>query len=117
MCSSKHDTQTANNTLKDHQSQRGNAKPAQPMARSRNQNASVKRNGQQTDEGSHQPMTVLVKNIADHFRPRIKKHVVAKSGRPIRHGKSRAFAGDEAADEKQGKRGAGENDGDSMRPN
>ncbi len=44
-------------------------------------------------------MTMLVENIANHFRPRIKEHVVAETGRPIRHGQSRAFAGDEPADE------------------
>src|ERR1700752_2155533 len=62
-------------------------------------------------------MTALVKNIADHFGPRVKEHVVAEGGRPVGYGKTCAFAGNEAADEKQRKSGAGKADGESMRPN
>src|ERR1044072_3360301 len=62
-------------------------------------------------------MTVLVKNIAGHFRPGVKKHVVAEGRRPVRHSEARALTGDETADKKQRKGCASENYGESMRPN
>src|SRR5262244_137334 len=62
-------------------------------------------------------MTVFVKNIADHFGPGVKKHVVAEGRRPVRHSEPGAFTGDETADKKQRKRCASENYGESMRPN
>src|SRR5215475_3112009 len=62
-------------------------------------------------------MTVFVKNIADHFGPGVKKHVVAEGRRPVRHSEARAFTCDEAANKKQRKSCASENYGESMRPN
>src|SRR5262245_24363324 len=62
-------------------------------------------------------MTVFVKNIADHFGPWVKKHVVAEGRGPIRHSEAGAFTGDETADEKQRKSCASEKYGESMRPN
>ena len=59
-------------------------------------------------------MAVFVKNIADHFGPWVKEHVVPEGVWPIANGKARAFAGDEAADEKQRKSSTGEDDGESM---
>src|SRR5262245_7747998 len=61
-------------------------------------------------------MTVFVKNIAGHFGPGVKKHVVAESRRPVRYSEARAFTCDEATDKKQRKSGASENDGESMGP-
>src|SRR5215475_303857 len=62
-------------------------------------------------------MTVFVKNIADHFGPGVKKHVVAEGRRPVRHSEARAFTGDEAANKKQRQSCTSENYGESMRPN
>src|SRR6266850_4292572 len=62
-------------------------------------------------------MAVFVKNIADHFRPWVKEHVVAEGRRPVRYGKTRAFAGDQTADKEQWERRAGEDYGESMGPN
>src|SRR5262245_44823834 len=62
-------------------------------------------------------MAVLVKNIADHFGPWVKEHMVAEGRRPVRYSKARAFTGDEAADKKQRKSGASESYGESMGPN
>src|SRR6266516_4126792 len=46
---------------------------------------------------------MLVKNIADHFRPRIQEHVITKRRRPIGNREPRALAGDEAADKEKRK--------------
>src|SRR6058998_773118 len=46
---------------------------------------------------------MLVKNIADHFRPRIQEHVISKRRRPIGNREPRALAGDEAADKEERK--------------
>src|SRR5882724_7268660 len=62
-------------------------------------------------------MAVFVKNIADHFGPWIEEHVVPKGRRPVGYGKSRTFAGDEAADKEQRKGRAGKNNSESMGPN
>jgi len=43
---------------------------------------------------------VFVKNIADHFGPGVKKHVVAEGRRPVRHSEASAFTGHETADKK-----------------
>ena len=48
-------------------------------------------------------MAMLVKNIADHFRPRIQEHVISKRRRPIGNREPRALAGDEAADKEERK--------------
>jgi hypothetical protein len=61
-------------------------------------------------------MAVFVKNIADHFGPWVQEHVVPEGVRPIGHGKARALAGDEAADEKQRKGRAGKDNSESMGP-
>jgi hypothetical protein len=60
---------------------------------------------------------MLVKNIADHFRPWVKKHVVPEGRRPIRHGESGAFAGHQTPNEQQRKSGPGKDDRHPMRPN
>jgi len=48
-------------------------------------------------------VAMLVKNIADHFRPRIQEHVISKRRWPIGNRKPRALAGDEAADKEERK--------------
>src|SRR6516164_3910567 len=62
-------------------------------------------------------MAVFVKNIAGHFGPWVKERVVPKGRRPVRDGKTRAFASDEAADKEQRKCCASKNDSESMGPN
>src|SRR5512142_2277730 len=59
---------------------------------------------------------MLVKNTADHFRPRIKKHVIPEGRGPIGNRKARPRARDQAADKQQRKRGPGENDRKPVRP-
>src|SRR4030095_10542463 len=62
-------------------------------------------------------MAVLVKNIADHFGPWVKEHMVAEGRRPVRYSKARAFSGNSAAEKTKRKRGTSENYGESMGPN
>src|SRR5205809_7331890 len=62
-------------------------------------------------------MAMFVENVADHFGPRVKKHVVPEGRRPVGDRKARPFAGDETADKTQRKRRAGQNDSETMGPN
>ena len=61
-------------------------------------------------------MAMLVKNIADHFRPRIQEHVISKRRRPIGNREPRALAGDEAADKEERKGRAGKDYREPMGP-
>ena len=61
-------------------------------------------------------MTMFVKNIADHLRPGVKKHVVAEGRRPVGYGQTGAQTGDQTTDKQQRERRAGEDDRESMGP-
>ena len=111
------DPKATNNSLQNNQQQRRDSKPPQPMTTLPKPKCQGQSNSQQTDGGRNQTMAVFVKNIADHFGPWVKEHVVPEGRRPVGHGKARALAGDEAADKKQRKRRTGEDDGESMGPN
>ena len=61
-------------------------------------------------------MDVLGENSADPFGDGKKKHVVAKSVRPIRHGEAGAFAGHIAAAPNENERREGGEEGETMQP-
>ena len=110
------DPKATNNSLQNNQQQRRDSKSSQPRSPLLEPKRQGQRNGQQTDPGRNQTMAVFVKNIADHFGPWVKEHVVPKGRRPVRYGEAGTFTGDESADKKQRKSRAGEDYGESMRP-
>src|SRR5262249_14268726 len=75
------------------------------------------RDRQQPDGRRHQTMTVFVKNIADHFGPGVKKHVVTEGRRPVRRGELSSFTGDATTEKKQRNGCTTKIYGESMGPN
>ena len=59
-------------------------------------------------------MSVLKENPADPFRGGKEKHIVAKSGRPIRDGEAHAFACDHAAAANEEESGEGGEPGEAV---
>jgi hypothetical protein len=111
-----HHAQTAENPLGDDQAERGDAEPAQPGARFLEPKRSGQDDRQESHRGRNQTMAMFRENSADHFRPRVEKHIVTEAGRPIGDGEPRAFAGDQAADEKQWNGRARERDREPLGP-
>ena len=61
-------------------------------------------------------MDVFEENSADPFAEREKKHVVAESRRPIRHGESDVFARDHSAAANEKERGDRGEPGETIEP-
>ena len=86
------DAQTTEHALQNNRGERGVTEIAHPATRFGSPKPNGQNDGEKSDCGSDEPMGVFEKNSADPFAEREKKHVVAESGRPIRHGESDAFA-------------------------
>src|SRR6266403_1294125 len=96
--------QTTENTLQNDGTDRGDAQDTNPTAWVSEPKPPCQDNCKKSDGGSDQTMSVLEKNPANPFRGGKEKHIVAKSGRPIRDGETNAFARDHAAAANEEKR-------------
>src|SRR6266480_5561228 len=106
--------QTTENTLQDDASNRGNPEHTNPTARICEPKPRCQDNCKKSDGGSDQTMSVLKENPADPFGGGKEKHIVAKSGRPIRDGETDALACDRAAAANEEKRGEGSEPGEAV---
>jgi hypothetical protein len=80
-------TQSPEHALEHHGDECRDAKPPHPGARLFQPQPDRQHRREQAHARSHQPVGVFVKDssAADPFGERKKKHVVPKTGRPIRH--------------------------------
>src|SRR5690606_24543038 len=95
----------------DDQDQRQGARPAQPASFLQNPESQANPDGEESDQGREQAMSMLVKYPALHHGRRVQEHVLAESIGPIGNGETGIGAGDHTAREKKEKCGYGKANG------
>jgi hypothetical protein len=102
------DAQPAEHALHNDETERGKTQVAQPAPRIDPPDPDGQDDREKANRGSDEPVGVLEENSPNPLRNRKEKHVVAKSGGPIRDSETDALARDHAAaanQEKGGERG------------
>src|SRR5258706_3116432 len=89
------DAQPAKDSLNDDHAEDAGGEPSNPAARFGEPCPDRQYDRERADDGSHEPMRVLIKDSADPEARRAEEHVVAVAVRAIRDGHARSMPGEQ----------------------